>query len=121
MPFTATVHRVFSAAHAVRMPDGVLEPLHGHNWEVRVTVAREALDDTGFVVDFHALEASLDEVLRPLHNRNLNEVAELGGLNPTAEHVVLHIVRRLKVPDGATLDRVEVSEAPGCVAAFRAR
>jgi len=119
MPYTATVSRVFSAAHAIRMPDGTVEPLHGHNWDVRVTVARPELDGTGFVVDFHELEASLDAVLKPLHNRNLNDVAEMADLNPTAENVVRHIVRSLRIPTGVSLDRVEVSEAPGCVAAYR--
>lgn len=118
MAYTVTVQRVISAAHAIRMPDGSVEPLHGHNWDVRVTVGRAELDSTGFVVDFHELEKAVDRILSPLHNRNLNDVAEMADLNPTAENVVRHIVRSLQVPDGVWLERVEVSEAPGCVAAF---
>lgn len=119
MPYSITVHRVFSAAHAIRMPGGLMEPLHGHNWEVRVTVGRADLDETGFVADFHDLERQLDAVLKPLHNANLNEVREMSDLNPTAENVCKHIARSLKLPAGVGLERVEVSEAVGCVAAYR--
>jgi 6-pyruvoyltetrahydropterin/6-carboxytetrahydropterin synthase len=115
MSFTVTVERVFAAAHAIRMPDGKLESLHGHNWGVRVTVGRGALDATGFVVDFHDLERSLDAILSRLHNSNLNDTLPL---NPTAEHVALHIGRELLPPPGAKLRWVEVTEAPGCVARY---
>src|SRR4051812_27370017 len=37
MPFEITTTRTFSAAHQLRLPDGSIEPLHGHNWRVKVT------------------------------------------------------------------------------------
>lgn len=118
MAFTITLTQVFSAAHSVRMPDGLPEPVHGHNWEVRVTVARRELDATGFVMDFHDLEGQVRAILSPLHNRNLNDVLDL---NPTAENVCVHIARALDLPDGVWLEAVEVTEAPGCQAACRPR
>lgn len=118
MGFSITVTRVFSAAHAVRFQDGVFEPLHGHNWEVRVTLRSKQLDEVGFVADFHELDAALDAVLKPLHNANLNAVTDLSDLNPTAENVAFHIARRLSPKFGAMLARVEVTEAPGCLAAY---
>jgi 6-pyruvoyltetrahydropterin/6-carboxytetrahydropterin synthase len=42
MPFDITATRTFSAAHQLRLYDGSLEPLHGHNWVVRVTSRRQA-------------------------------------------------------------------------------
>lgn len=119
MPYSITVHRVVCAAHALRLPGGVVEPLHGHNWEVRVTVARDELDDTGFVIDFHDLERQLDSVLRPLHNAYLNDLPELEGVNPTAENLCRHIAMRLRLPASVVLESVEVTEAPGCIARFR--
>lgn len=121
MPFSVTITRVVCAAHAIRLPDGSLEPLHGHNWDVRVTVARPdgGLDKAGgWVVDFHELEARLDAVLRPFHNRSLNDADGMSDLNPTAENFAYHIARSLTPPDGARLRRVEVTEAPGCVATY---
>ncbi len=116
MAFTITLTEVFSAAHAVRMPDGVLEPVHGHNWELRVTVGRAELDGTGFVMDFHDLEGQIKALVGPLNNRCLNDVMDL---NPTAEHVCLHVARGLRLPREVWLVAVEVTEAPGCAAAYR--
>ena len=48
--------RSFSAAHQLRLYDGSLEPLHGHNWQVKVTVVAAKLDSIGVVMDFHELE-----------------------------------------------------------------
>lgn len=119
MPFSVTTTRVFCAAHAIRFPDGAIETLHGHNWEVRVTVGAERLDAIGFVMDFHDLESQLDAILLPLKNANLNDVIDLTDLNPTAENVAFHIARRLSLPPHARLESVEVTEAPGCIATYR--
>ena len=37
MAFEITTTRHFSASHQLVLYDGTLEPLHGHNWQVRVT------------------------------------------------------------------------------------
>ena len=63
MPFQITVTRRFSAAHQLRLYDGSLEPLHGHNWVVRVAVESRKLDAIGVVMDFHELERLLDAIL----------------------------------------------------------
>ncbi|HBS28686.1 MAG TPA: 6-carboxytetrahydropterin synthase QueD, partial [Phycisphaerales bacterium] len=71
------------------------EPLHGHDWRVTVTVAGETLDDDGLLCDFHTIEEALEDIVRPFHNRNLNEVAPFDRLNPSAELVAKHIAERL--------------------------
>src|SRR4051812_39291725 len=86
----ATTHH-FSAAHQLRLYDGSLEPLHGHNWQVRVTVAAEQLDAIGVVMDFHELERVVEELVRPMHNRHLNELEAFGKLNPSTENVAAMI------------------------------
>lgn len=101
------------------MPDGLVEPVHGHNWELKVTVTRPELDKTGFVVDFHDLEKQVDAILAPLHNRNLSDVPPMADLNATAENVCWHVARCLKLPPGVALESVQVTEAPGCVATYR--
>ena len=42
----------FSAAHRLRMPDGSLEPLHGHNWKVEVYLEGPRLDGCDLLADF---------------------------------------------------------------------
>ena len=43
MPFEISTTRTFAAAHALRLPGNQIEPLHGHNWRVRVTVAADRM------------------------------------------------------------------------------
>src|SRR6266581_1542190 len=74
MPFDITATRHFSAAHQLRLYDGTPEPLHGHNWVVRVTVSAEKLDAIGVVMDFHELERLLDAIIKPMHNTHLNDL-----------------------------------------------
>ncbi|MEM8873008.1 MAG: 6-carboxytetrahydropterin synthase [Planctomycetota bacterium] len=117
--FTAAITRTFCAAHALRLPGGGLEPLHGHNWQTTVTVASEQLDELGCVMDFHDLERQLDAIIGPWHNANLNEIAPFDAVvNPSAENVARQIADALTLPDGVSLRRVEVTEAEGCAAAY---
>ena len=103
--------RFFSAAHQLTLYDGSLEPLHGHNWRVKVTVASPTLDAIGVVMDFHHLERLVDAVIAPWHNNSLNAVAPFrDGLNPSAEHVALSIARALALPKHVTLVSIEVHE-----------
>lgn len=118
MPFQITTTRHFSAAHQLRLYDGSLELLHGHNWRVKVTVAAPRLDPIGVVMDFHELERLVDAILTPLHSRHLNEVPPFDSLNPSAENVALHVGRSLTaeappsrtLPGGVQLVAVEVWE-----------
>lgn len=119
MPFEIRITRTFCASHQVHIPAIGLEPLHGHNWEVTVTVGAPELDESGFVVDFHLLEQRLDAVIGPMNNRHLNELPPFSRLNPSAENVALAIAQALVVPGEAKLLGVEVTEAPGCRAIYR--
>jgi 6-pyruvoyltetrahydropterin/6-carboxytetrahydropterin synthase len=112
MPFEITTTRRFSAAHQLRLYDGSLEPVHGHNWRVKVTVAAAELDAIGVVMDFHALERLVDAIVVPMHNRHLNDLPAFGerGLNPSAENVALHVGRSLRLPASVRLARVDVWE-----------
>jgi 6-pyruvoyltetrahydropterin/6-carboxytetrahydropterin synthase len=111
MPFEITTTRTFAAAHQLRLPDGSIEPLHGHNWRVKVTVSSSKLDALGTVMDFHELERLVDAITGPMHNRHLNELLPFDReLNPSAENVAFHIARSLHLPPDVKLERVEVWE-----------
>jgi 6-pyruvoyltetrahydropterin/6-carboxytetrahydropterin synthase len=117
--FEITTTRFFSAAHALRLYDGSLEPVHGHNWRVKVTVGARKLDAIGVVMDFHELERLVDGLVVPLHNRHLNDTPQFASLNPSAETVALHLGRELKLPEGVTLLGVEVWETDTNSAVYR--
>ncbi len=124
-----TVHRVFSAAHALRLPNGTMEKTHGHNWTVQLTVSAPRLDAMEVVMDFHELERMLDGLLATVDSGNLNGAPPFtdgrGGLklNPSAERVAwwLGTAVARELPDGVRLERVEVGEAPGCTATYVCR
>lgn len=138
--YEATIEMTFSAAHALRLPDGTLETLHGHDWRVAVTVASGGLDAMDTVMDFHELEKVVEARIGPWRNQNLNAVAPFaaGGdgdgpgpdgsaapqglaINPSAERVAEQIAWAVSgaLPEHVWLHDVAVGEAPGCVARYR--
>src|SRR5262245_32411510 len=114
MPFEITITADFSASHQLKLYDGRMEPLHGHNWHVIVTVGAERLDPMGVVMDFHELQGLLDAVLQPMHNCHLNNLSAFKERNPSAENVAVHIGESLRVPRHIKLLAIEVWETPDC-------
>ena len=120
--FSIRTVRSFAAAHQLRLPGGSLEPLHGHNWKVAVTVSSDRLDALGCVMDFHELERLVDAVVVPLHNRHLNDVVPFDReLNPSTENVAVHVARSVApgLPGGVRLVKVRVWETAGNSAEYR--
>jgi 6-pyruvoyltetrahydropterin/6-carboxytetrahydropterin synthase len=122
--YELTVQSCFAAAHAIVM-GGIREPIHGHNWDVRVVIRAPRLDADGLLCDFHAVEKGLAAIIARFHNRHLNEVEPFTTINPTAELVARHIALELAAklgpvlaPQDGRIAKVSVTEAPGCTAAF---
>ena len=116
--YSVTVEAGFNATHRTRAPDGTIEPLHGHDWTIRLCIARVDLDDQGMVVDFERAQRALLSVVEPLHHTNLSEIPALGGMSPTAEVMARYVHDRLRAWGLDAIRRVEVVEAPGCMAAY---
>ncbi|MEX0886073.1 MAG: 6-carboxytetrahydropterin synthase [Phycisphaeraceae bacterium] len=121
--YEITIETVFAASHALHLPGGRDEPLHGHNWPVAVTVAASELDEIEAVMDFHDLEAIVADLIAPMHNHHLNDVGPFadGRVNPSAERVAWWIGERVaeRLPKRVHLVAVRVGEAPGCAATWR--
>jgi 6-pyruvoyltetrahydropterin/6-carboxytetrahydropterin synthase len=123
--FELSIETEFCAAHALVI-SGQRESVHGHNWRVTVTVAGSALDRDGLLVDFHALEAMVAEIIGPFKNADLNATPQFRGVNPTAEHVAQYIADAIAPKLGgvtpacaARVHAVRVTEAPGCSVVYR--
>lgn len=113
----------FCASHQLRLPDGSLEPLHGHNWRVCVRVKAVQLDALETVMDFHVLERLLRQIVQPWINSHLNTLPPFDQhWNPSAERVAEAIATQLAplLPSSTRLLDVSVTEAPGCRAFFLA-
>ncbi len=119
MMFEISATAGFCASHQLRLYDGSIEPLHGHNWQVKVTVAAEKLDAIGVVMDFHQLERRMHRIIDGFHNHHLNELPAFAEANPSAENVALYIGQSLKLPARVTLLAVEIWETPENCAVVR--
>lgn len=129
--YRLTIDCCFSAAHAIVIK-GWREPLHGHDWKVRLTIEGDQLDEDGLLVDFHACQDDLKGIIAPFKNANLNETPPFDKLNPTAERVAAHIAtvftERLQsrvreapknqVQPAVRVRSVRVTEAVGCAAVY---
>ncbi len=118
--FEVRVERTVRAAHAVRLPDGAMEPLHEHDWRVTVILRGPELGEDGFLVDFCFVRQEMDRILDPLTGANLNEHSFLAGMPPSAEGLAQRVFEALDPLDwrGSELAGVAVVEAPGCSAIF---
>ena len=84
--FNVTVRDHMMIAHSLRGEVfGPAQRLHGATYVVDATFRREALDDDGIVVDIGRAAEVLGAVLGELGYRNLDDEAELAGMNTTTE------------------------------------
>ena len=75
--------------------DGRREELHGHNFDVEVTISSDDLNRDGVVIDFRIVKQWTDDVLNELDHRYLNELESFRDLNPTSENIARHIFNRI--------------------------
>ena len=118
--YQISVETSFAASHQLRDYKAPLEPLHGHNFRVEVFVSSESLPDTGYIVDFLELEAWIKEVVAPYDHRHLNDLPPFDELNPTTENMARFFFEELRkrLPEGASLARIRVWEAPTYSASY---
>jgi 6-pyruvoyl-tetrahydropterin synthase len=74
---------------------GPAQRLHGATYVVDTTFRRETLDADSIVVDIGRAQELLHEVLGEINYRNLDELADLAGLNTTTEVLAQVIADRI--------------------------
>jgi len=119
-----SVETVVAARHQIRGVAGEGGRLHEHRWRVRVVVQGRELDRTGWVLDFHEVDAALGALVAPYRGAFLNEVPPFDDLNPTRENVARVVAEGLaaKLDDERVhVHRVEVSEDGHCASYVRER
>ncbi len=110
--FEITKRFTFEAAHRFAgMPDGhPYGRLHGHSFEVEVTVAGARDPDHGWVLDFEEMNRLLGALREELCHGYLNDIAGLE--NPSLENIAFWIAERIRA-DLPGLRSVTVSR-PSC-------
>jgi len=89
--FVIEVREHFDAAHALRGYQGKCENLHGHRFEVVVTLQAKELDETGLAYDFSVLKRHLREILARFDHIYLNDVPPFDCINPSSENIATTI------------------------------
>jgi 6-pyruvoyltetrahydropterin/6-carboxytetrahydropterin synthase len=106
----------FEAAHRLpNVPAGhKCARLHGHSFHVRLTVAGEAPEPAGWVMDFAELKRLFQPFYEQLDHNYLNDIPGLE--NPTSENIARWIWTQLS-PVLPQLSAVEIRETctSGCI------
>jgi 6-pyruvoyltetrahydropterin/6-carboxytetrahydropterin synthase len=122
--FEVSVDETFCAGHALRGYRGKCENVHGHNYKVRVMLTGEKLDAVGLLYDFSHLKRVIQEVVRTLDHRFLNDFPPFDALNPSAENIAWHIHEQVskqlpEAANGASIAGVTVWETDTSAATYR--
>ncbi|MCD4699987.1 MAG: 6-carboxytetrahydropterin synthase [Phycisphaerae bacterium] len=116
--YEVTVSARFSARHSVALPGGTMEDPHGHDWQVTAAFRADRLDENGFVIDFTAAQAALEEITGEMEGADLNDSPVGEGGDATAERVAEYLAGQLSGRLGRDVHCVRVTESAGCDAAF---
>jgi 6-pyruvoyltetrahydropterin/6-carboxytetrahydropterin synthase len=112
--YTLTIKEHFDAAHALIGYPGQCKNLHGHTWDIEVSVRGTELDEVGIVYDFKDLKDNLMGILDQYDHKYLNEVPPFDGINATAENLARVIYGQMAelLPEHMELVEVSVWESP---------
>jgi len=87
----------FSAAHQLKMVGEKCENLHGHNWNVEVSVTGSELDRAGVLMDFGELKKHVAEIMATLDHQFLNDLDIFNDeFPPSSENIAIYITERLQ-------------------------
>ncbi len=112
------IFRIFHLQCARRLPalpdSHPCSRLHGHSFEVELTLSGVVDPAMGWVLDFEAIQIAWQPIHAALDHRYLNDIEGLA--NPTSENLAVGLWQRLK-PQLTDLSRVKVMEThdSGCV------
>jgi len=112
--YTLTVKDHFDAAHNLYGYPGECRNLHGHTWDVEVSVASPHLDGIGIVYDFKNLKDDLKSILATYDHTYINEHEPFDKMSPTAENLARVICLRLQdmITADVVVKEVAVWESP---------
>lgn len=112
----------FSSAHQLRGYKGKCENLHGHNWQVRLTVEGDELGALGMLMDFGEIKRIMREIMGRLDHKFLNELPPFDRINPTSELIAKYIAETVapELPGNVRVYAVRVWESEKCSATYLA-
>lgn len=119
----------FDASHRLSNYEGACNNLHGHRWEVEVTIVGEPDINTGMIIDFKEIKKIIDGydhsciIFDNKKNHLIIEALVKTGLKvnllrnePTAENLVKELYNSIALSDKLAYQKlkIELWESPGC-------
>lgn len=90
--FTLTIRDYLKCAHSLKGEIfGPAQLMHVITYEVEAVFITDELDEYGLIVDFASTQNALQEILRIMNFKNLDEVPQLNGKNTTTEFLCQYI------------------------------
>lgn len=119
--YELTVREHFDSAHALKGYPGACQYLHGHTWDIEVTIAGTQLDTVGILYDFKDIKRDVKNILENFDHRCINDIPPFDTLNPTAEHMARVIFYELEdaLPSSIELKEIAVWESPAARVTYR--
>lgn len=122
--FSLTFRDYWKCAHSLKGDIfGPAQLVHVITFEVDVIYLTDELDEYSLIVDFGAAQSTLQEVLRPMEFKNLDDLPEFEGVNTTTEYLCQYLHAKIgeKMSDrfSGTL-RVILRESPVAWATYEA-
>ena len=123
--YTLTVRDYLRCAHSFQGAIfGMGQLLHFMTYQVELVFTTEKLDENNIVVDFGVTQDALQEMLRALNGKNLDELPQFKGIQTTTEflchHFHTHVATAVANKFEGTL-RVVLRESPLAEAAYESR
>ena len=118
--YTVILDYNFIASHAVRMPDGVFEPTHSHQWHLSAAFSAETLDDNGFLLEFSEGQTLICSAVAEISGKDINKCGVLAGKIPTTEVLAKYIYGNIKkgLQSPVQINYIELTESPGCTVRY---
>ena len=125
--FEITAKDHFDAAHFLRGYNGKCANIHGHRWQVEVSLQGPELNELGILVDFMDVKSMLKEVMEVFDHKMVNDVPPFDRLNPTAENIARFVYEEMssklntQIKPGIVLTRATVWESESASSTYFAK
>ena len=112
--FIINIKSNFSAAHNLVGYKGDCAKVHGHNWNVRLALRCNKIDELGMTIDFKILKKEFNNLLQEFDHENLNSLECFNDCNPTSEIIAKKIFQKAQMVfnnESTSVCEIEVCES----------
>lgn len=112
--FIINIKSNFSAAHNLVGYKGDCAKVHGHNWNVRLALRCNKIDELGMTIDFKILKKEFNKLLQEFDHENLNSLECFKDCNPTSEIIAQKIFQKAQLVfnnESTSVCEIEVCES----------